>query len=183
MSLVHNALKKAEREKQRMVGGSRDSDAVPNGNLPASSADRGRGRLLPSLLAAIIVLCVAGPAAFYIVKRDQTRRPDPVQAVDLQETVVPVVVEQAVSGPHDAPKIDPEPQMPPPADSSVSAKEYKLTGIMKDADQKYLAVLNNRVVGVGGYVEGATVREIGGDRITIEVDGREQVLRLDGTTP
>jgi hypothetical protein len=54
---------------------------------------------------------------------------------------------------------------------------------MKDANGRFVAVLNNRVIGEGGYVEGATVRAISSDRITIDVDGREQVLRLDGATP
>ena len=49
---------------------------------------------------------------------------------------------------------------------------------MRDPDGKYVAVLNGRVAYEGYYIDGATLKKIEEDRATIEVNGREQVLRL-----
>lgn len=49
---------------------------------------------------------------------------------------------------------------------------------MKDPDGKYVAVLNGRVAYEGYYIDGATVKKIERDRVTVEVTGRETVLRL-----
>jgi hypothetical protein len=70
------------------------------------------------------------------------------------------------------------PSVPSPVTSPASDSKYKLSGIMKDPDGKYVAVLNGRVAYEGYYIDGATLKKIDQDHATIEVNGREQVLRL-----
>jgi archaellin len=62
----------------------------------------------------------------------------------------------------------------PPADTS----QYKITGIMKDPQGKYCAVINGRVVYVEHYIDGAVVKAIERDRVTLDIGGREAVIRL-----
>ena len=49
---------------------------------------------------------------------------------------------------------------------------------MKDPDGKPVAVLNGRVAYEGYFVDGATVKKIDPDRVTLDVKGQELVLRL-----
>lgn len=49
---------------------------------------------------------------------------------------------------------------------------------MTDPDGKFVAVLNGRVAYEGYYIDGATVKKIERNRVTIDADGHEQVLRL-----
>jgi CubicO group peptidase (beta-lactamase class C family) len=77
----------------------------------------------------------------------------------------------------------PAPAPPPPAPTSSppaipAPATFSLTGIMKDPGGQYCAVLNGRVVYEGHVVEGATVKSIDRDRVTMEQNDRETVLRL-----
>jgi hypothetical protein len=62
--------------------------------------------------------------------------------------------------------------------AAADESKYKLSGIMKDPDGKFVAVLNGRVAYEGYFIDGATVKKIERDRITIDDHGREAVLRL-----
>ncbi len=70
-----------------------------------------------------------------------------------------------------------------PKEPAGVAVEYVLTGIMKDSDGSFLAILNNRMVAINGFVDGATVSKIDSDRIVIEVDGKARELRLNAALP
>jgi type II secretory pathway component PulC len=66
----------------------------------------------------------------------------------------------------------------PPAAPAQDVR-FKLTGITKDpGDGKYLAIINGQLRAESQYVDGATIKKIERDRVTIELNGREQVLRL-----
>ena len=66
-----------------------------------------------------------------------------------------------------------------PAAAPAQEVRYKITGITKDPeDGKYLAIINGQLRSENQYVDGAVVKKIERDRVTIEVDGHEQVLRL-----
>jgi hypothetical protein len=60
----------------------------------------------------------------------------------------------------------------------TNESRYKISGIMKDPDGKPVAVLNGRVTYEGYFVDGATVKKIDTDRVTLDVKGQEVVLRL-----
>ena len=55
---------------------------------------------------------------------------------------------------------------------------FKLSGIMKDPDGKRVAVLDGRVAYEGYFIDGATVKKIETDRVTLDVKGHDVVLRL-----
>jgi hypothetical protein len=88
------------------------------------------------------------------------------------------------------PVAEPQPTAQPPSDSATPANvpspsppavdesKYKLSGIMKDPDGKYVAVLDARVVYEGYYINGATVEKIENDRVTLDVNGQKIVRRL-----
>ena len=56
--------------------------------------------------------------------------------------------------------------------------KYKISGIMKDPDGKPVAVLNGRVAYEGYFIDGATIKKIDPDRVTLDVKGQDLVLRL-----
>lgn len=49
------------------------------------------------------------------------------------------------------------------------------------ADHRRLAVINGRTVTSGDRIDGATVRDVRQDGVTLEVDGRRVELRMLGT--
>lgn len=49
------------------------------------------------------------------------------------------------------------------------------------ADNRRLAVINGRTVTSGDRIDGATVRDVRQDGVTLEVDGRRVELRMLGT--
>jgi hypothetical protein len=66
---------------------------------------------------------------------------------------------------------------PPPAPTAENDSRFKLTGIMV-TEGKFGAVINGRIVYDGFYVDGATVKKVDRDRVALESNGREIVLRL-----
>ena len=66
---------------------------------------------------------------------------------------------------------------PPPPAAPVDPR-YRITGIMKDPDGKYCAVINGKIVSETQFVDGATIKKIERDRVTLEIAGRESILRL-----
>lgn len=50
------------------------------------------------------------------------------------------------------------------------------------ADERRVAVINGRSVAQGTRVEGALLREVRNDGVTLEVDGRSVQLRLQGAS-
>jgi hypothetical protein len=219
MSLVHEALQKAEREKQRKTGVAPISSAVPIPK-PAPSEPRTAAPIASAAVAKETV--AARPTA-----------PPPAATPQRQQTIMPVVIacvavvaivaivylvsqatstirrsnevvsasaahgesrgagaerSRSVATAPTVPVVQPAAlteQSPPaatPALAAAAAAEpagFKLTGIMKDpASDKFAAVLNGRVVYEGYSVEGATVKKIERDRVTLDLAGRETVLRL-----
>ena len=65
---------------------------------------------------------------------------------------------------------------PGPA-ARTSAASWRLSGILY-SDQQPLAIINNRPVGVGDRVDGATVVEIKKRQVTVESDGRRISLTV-----
>jgi hypothetical protein len=70
------------------------------------------------------------------------------------------------------------PSVAPPVAPAIDESKYKLSGIMKDPDGKPVAVLDGRVAYEGYFIDGATVKKIETDRVTLDVKGHELVLRL-----
>ena len=225
MSLVHEALQKAEREKQSKTGGSHVIQVLPKPtpsvvavasvdlSAAASAKADNHGPRSPALAegassgpsAATMVLpqkshqtmltgliavvaTVAMVAIVYLVGVATTTIRESKQAVNTAPTA-------PVSTPTDAARDNsgrkPQAIAPSvranqraaaessqPTDAAGPDARFKLSGIMKTPDGPYAAVVNGRVVYEGHYVDGATVRKIERDRITLELAGREQVLRL-----
>jgi hypothetical protein len=208
MSVVHDALRKAERERQRRAGISELDAAAPAAPArptqtepPSQAADQsvppaaavlapvvpatGRSRRVFLAMLLGCVAMVAAIASAYLVIRGpallRELRPDgetpavnaaPAAAGLTVATEPPPAIEAAEIASPSSPA--PEP-VAAPAPQPVS---YQLTGIMRDADGNFCAIVNGRVVYAGGSVEGATVKSIETDRVNLDVDGRETVLRL-----
>jgi hypothetical protein len=110
----------------------------------------------------------------------------------LRQSKESLTVAAAVAAPAVKPAVPAEtqPAVQPPTDSAtppnartpttpaIDESKYKLSGIMKDPDGKYVAVLNGRVAYEGYYIDGATLEKIDPDRVTLDVKGQKTVLRL-----
>ena len=212
MSLVHEALQKAEREKQRKVGATRSTPAtvptpqpvhvpaVPSfaATVPVTPASRETVAhkpapaveeppktnpfLLPALIGCVavvaiiaIVFLVSNATSAFRQSREVSTAPAITASAPVAKTPEPSPPHRAVPTPVES---STPVSVPPSAAPAGTDSQYKLSGIMKDPDGKYVAVLNGRVAYEGYYIDGATVKKIEHDRITLEVTGRETVLRL-----
>jgi hypothetical protein len=109
-----------------------------------------------------------------------------VPAVAASATPVPVAQPAAPTElPVTAPPVAPptaDPSSTPSAPSSTipiaDDSKYKISGIMQDPDGKPVAVINGRVTYEGYYVDGATVVKIESDRVTLDIKGQNELLRL-----
>ena len=221
MSLVHEALLKAEREKQRKTGGAPvfaqwAQPAAPRPTLPreerpvaptktsvspptpvshAPAYEPGYGGSDAAHLAVpvqkshqtVLVLvgaCVAVVAIVGIVfmvsrTASTARKSEPSLGSDPAPTVSPpAAAGQASAQPDAGNSGSPIETQPAATPSPADASRYKITGIMKDPQGNYCAVINGRVLYVEQYIDGAVVKKIERDRVTLDENGREAVVRL-----
>jgi len=61
---------------------------------------------------------------------------------------------------------------------AASAPRYKVNAIIV-SDERRIAIINGKRIGVGGRVNGATVVSIAKRELTLDVDGQELTLRLN----
>ncbi len=213
MSLVHEALQKAEREKQRKLGTvpsppvsvTRASPPVSTPVVhapvatapttpvtravvshkpaaPAAEPEKTNNILLPALIGCVAIVAII--AIVFLVSNATTVLHQSKESPPVAASAAPVPAAQSTS------PAASQPTAPPPTDSAAPASvpppvapvtdesKYKISGIMKDPDGKPVAVVNGRVAYEGYFVDGATVKKIETDRVTIEVKGRDIVLRL-----
>jgi hypothetical protein len=204
MSLVHEALQKAEREKQRKLGtapGAPVSLSAPHpastpvihapvataplapvaraaaSHRPATPVEeppKTNNVLLPALIGCVAI--VAMIAIVFLVSNAtsllrQSRENPPAAA-----SAAPAPVAKSTSLATAQPVDSSVPASAPP--SVADESNYKLSGIMKETDGKRGAVLNGRVAYEGYFIDGATVKKIETDRVTLDVKGHDIVLRL-----
>ena len=165
MSLVYEALQKAEREKERKTGVAPVTPPKPPVTAaappPVTKPARAPHHYLAIVTVAGAVLLLV--AAYYLVGATSSSRP--VAA----ETPLP-------QKPAETPP--PTPVEPPPATQTENDPRFKLTGIMGKPDGGFGAIINGRSVYEGNYIDGATVEKIERDRVTLNYNGRVLVLRL-----
>ena len=212
MSLVHEALQKAEREKQRKVGAMPSAPvAVPTpppvhapavlalgttvpvapipreivAHKPAPAVEAPQKTnpfLLPALIGCVAIVAIIAIVFLVSNATSALRQSKEVSPAPAAIASAPVAKSTESTPPQRALRASVEPSAPLSAPPSATAagndSQYKLSGIMKDPDGKYVAVLNGRIAYEGYYIDGATVKKIEGNHITIDVSGREQVLRL-----
>jgi hypothetical protein len=205
MSLVHEALQKAEREKQRKLGAA-PSPPIPHtaphpapapvfhepvaiapvahavSHKPAAAVEelpKTNNFLLPALISCVAIVAMVS-VIFLVMNATsllrQSRENPPVAA-----SATPTPGAKTAS-----PAVTPTPDSAAPASVPVQSStapatdesKYKLSGIMKDPDGKPVAVLNGRVAYEGYFIDGATVKKIETDRAILDVKGQEVVLRL-----
>ena len=198
MSLVHEALQKAEREKRRKTGdpapasiavaspAPSSAPLLTSGATPAAPAVAADGRrrsdpASPSShsLLAVLISCVAVVgivAIVWLVSRTPNPAARPARAeADASAHVVSPSPPSRESPAEPAAHEDPLPANTTP----VPPVDFKLTGIMQDPQGTACAVVNGRVVYEQHYVDGAIVKRIERDRVTLSIGTRELVLRLN----
>jgi len=210
MSLVHEALRKAEREKQLKAGAAPSAPAAPRqpapppaqthtpvvrapaaatafgspirGAHPLPPPERSREAnhyLLPALIGCVAIVAII--AIVFLVSNASSvlrQTKDNAPAVAASAAPVPVAPATAPSAAQPAANSAMTPAVPPSALPFADESKYKISGIMKDPDGKPVAVINGRVAYEGYYVDGAIVDKIEADRVTINVNGQEELLRL-----
>jgi hypothetical protein len=162
MSLVYEALQKAEREKERKTGATPPPAAVaPPAPAPASPA---RSWTAVWIVTGAVILLAGGLYAFVVGMRAFAEKQTATLPAPVAEVARPAPVENP-------------PPAPPPPVRTANDDRFKLTGIMKMGDN-YGAVINGRIVYAEHYVDGAIVKSVERDRVTLAVDGRDVVVRL-----
>lgn len=219
MSLVHEALRKAEREKQRKVGAVTGAPVSPQppatpqpifapavhppvaaapvapvpretvAHQPAPAAEPSPETnhfLLPALIGCVAMVAII--AIVFLVSNASSVLRQSKENLPLAAAVAvpaPVAKSPVTAGsptpaqpPAQPPADSAMPPNTPPTTPATDDSKYKISGIMKDPDGKYVAVLNGRVAYEGYYIDGATVKRIEHDRVALDINGRELVVRL-----
>jgi type II secretory pathway component PulC len=201
MSLVHEALQKAEREKQRKAGitlaapprpETTTAPAPPVSSVtvvsPAATAQvahtapavtvaespRTHHALLTTLIVAVGIVALV--AIVYLVGNATSTIRESQRAVN---AVTPTIANAPAA--KDSPAAEAAPtQTVPTSEPAATDARFRLTGITVDPGNsgKFLAIINGQLRSENQYIDGATIKKIERDRVTIEVDGHEQVLRL-----
>ena len=168
MSLVYEALQKAAREKNRLAGppAPPPSQPVPAPVIVPAVRPRAPAIWITGISLAAFAAVLAGGVLFL-------RKPATVSAL------VTPPVPSAAPAPIVQPPVAPAPigTAPVPDNSTGNDPRFKLTGIMK-LGEEYSAVINGHVVARDQYVDGAIIKTVERDRVTLTVNGRELVLRL-----
>jgi type II secretory pathway component PulC len=132
------------------------------------------------LVGACVALVAIVGIVFMVSRTASTaRKPEPSVSLDPAPTVSPpATAGQASVQPEAGNSGSPTETQPAATPSPADASRYKITGIMKDPQGNYCAVINGRVLYVEQYIDGAVVKKIERDRVTLDENGREAVVRL-----
>ncbi len=219
MSLVHEALQKAEREKQRKTGVvPAPPHKISPPHAPHFSPTESRSIETPATVSVAGTFAAGQPVAAAVVDGPSKKQSSFLTVLIVSVAVVAIVAivflaslaasairdsrrvvgttaalpsalasqaaapqpaaatAAAVPVPQAAEAAAPQAQqpVPPPLDP-----RYKISGITKDTDGKYWAIINGQLRSEDQYVDGATVKSVERDRATLTLDnGQTVVLRL-----
>jgi hypothetical protein len=174
MSLVYEALQKAEREKERKSGSVpahqpvvRHAAAIAPGTAPAPTVAPSARRYLSVLIVGGSVAAIA--ALVYVVFLTIRQIPQ----------APPVAIPASAPAAATVAPVTPSPDTAPPsATATENDPRFRLTGIMGKPGGGFMAIINGRAVEQDQYVDGATVQKVERDRVTLNLNGREFVVRL-----
>jgi hypothetical protein len=220
MSLVHEALQKAEREKQRKTGvaptaphkisppttppysptesrsietpatvsvaGTFAAGQPAAADAPAKKQSSFLTVLLLSVavvaIVAIVFLASLATSAIRDSRRvvgDGSTATAPVTPAATAPASQPAAAAPSATATPPAPATTesaaPQPQQPPVPSPDP---RYKISGITKDTDGKYWAIINGQLRSEDQYIDGAIVKSVERDRATLDVNGQTIVLRL-----
>jgi len=167
MSLVYEALQKAAKEKNRFASPPPAPIAIPS-PVPTPVAAPVAPKRSPVVwivggsLVALTVVVVAGAILVF-------KKPD--------VTSVPVALPAEVAAPSLVVETSPVVPAPVAERPAANTDRFKLTGIMKMGEE-YSAIINGHVVAREQFVDGAVVKAVESDRVTLTVNGRDVVVRL-----
>jgi hypothetical protein len=199
VSLILEALKKLEREKQTP-----DRGFLVMAQVPWAGEGR-RGKVL-LVAGTVVALVVVGLAVRWLVAgrsspapateaRPESLPTPPLQAAAPAQIVVPTLPRYVPPAPRPAP---PAPRAAAPAAPAVSAPGVSAPPPLQPAsaapapagpaplrleaiseqDGVAVAVINGELVREGDHISGALVVKIGVQEVELEVDGRRSVLRF-----
>lgn len=170
MSLILDALKKVEREKD-----AHEPNVLVVGSVPWGTRARSRRPLVVALLGTALVALVA----FALWPRQRGARPaaPPSPAVSptmpAPAAVVPPPEPRRMSVPED----EPAAEEAPPSATAPAADDLRLTAISQ-RDGRPVALINDRLVFEGDGFDGVKVLRIGEAEVELEVRGQRRVLRF-----
>jgi hypothetical protein len=166
MSLVYEALQKAEREKERKAGPVAPAKVIPSKPAAAQVEPKRASRNYLGVLVVGASLVALGAMVYVaiILTRDNPQTP-PAPTPTLT-TATPPPAPAAVVNP-----------TPAPVQTTENDSRFKLTGIMI-TEGKFGAVINGHIVYDNSYVDGAIVKKVERDRVTLNFNGKDIVLRL-----
>jgi hypothetical protein len=170
MSLVYEALQKAEREKRNKTGPAPVAAPPapvkqPEPTVASVPPPAPRVNYLGLLVACVSIVALV---AIVVIVVQAARSLG-------EKRSRPVAAESPP-----APVAEPPPTVaaPSPTTSTANDSRFRLTGITGNEEIGYGAFINGRLVYPEHYVDGAIVKKIERDRVTLNVDGHEVVVRL-----
>lgn len=204
MSLILDALKKLERERQ-----SGEPGVVVVGHVPWGGGD-GRRPLVLAAAAAVLAALLVALGAWWLLRPTTASRPSPspASAAPLSRGVSAPAVAQPTAAPTAPPTrtaLSPPPQasnaasmrpesLPPrdltlpepttaapaaspPEEAPPAAPELRLNAITV-RDGRPIALINDRLVREGDSFDGVRILRIGESEVEVEVQGQRRVIRF-----
>jgi len=156
MSIVSDALKKAQKEK---------SQAIPTGTTarPNQVPDKPSGpKINTKLLGLLVLVFIFVLGRLFFIMHEPQKSPvsaSPVQPSPMQSPVAPVST------------------APPRTDSTDPETQFQLTGIIFDAVSP-MAVINNRILNVGEMIGEAKLVKIEPNLVRLDYKGKGLILNL-----
>jgi hypothetical protein len=184
VSLILDALKKIEREKD-----AREPGVLVVGSVPWGARARSRLPLVAALMGTALVALLA----FALWPRDRAARPVTIPSPPVSSPVPPPTppvprrpqVPPAESPPTEAPASEPAPAgddvpatSPVPSRAGAPGADDLRLNAISQRDGRPVALINDRLVFEGDAFEGVKVLRIGEAEVEVEVRGKRRVLRF-----
>ncbi|MBU3933131.1 MAG: general secretion pathway protein GspB [Candidatus Omnitrophica bacterium] len=157
MSIINDALKKAEKDKQF----SQNKPAQLLCKLDGLRTDTKR-----FVLKRWLIFAGAGAVCFLGVLLAVNSFKSPADSPPVLETAAKIEASQRLFPPKETDAITP-----------LNLSGFRLSGILYD-EQKPLAIINERVVGKGALVKGARLLEIQPNYVRLSLEGKEFKLKV-----
>lgn len=183
MSLINEALKKAQREKKLSGDFAPTEETKPP---PPPSAFTPRQR--PLFFGIALVALLLGSVVVILYQGIFSRSPRPPLPMAQETRMVekgsesqpdPAPLQSAPEIPVETPPLPPSPVGPEPLSPPVSSPDpsFILSGIVQGEGES-LAVINHQISRVGDEVEGEIILEIGRDFVVLEKDEERLFLKM-----
>lgn len=166
MSIIHEALKKVQSSLQKQTPND-NTNAIVSSMTPESDITPPPKPINWLLIISSIVLI--GVGGYFIYQQTNKNMPQ---------------IRQLISKAHPAKPLGPlakitatAPALAPTSSNAATADEFNVQGIMSN-NGTTVALINGKIYSIGDSIDGITIADINTNAITLNRDGKEEIIRV-----